>query len=789
MKNKITVSIVLACCLNFFVFAVVSAASQYNELGKIPVLEYHQIADYEARWTRNIENFKKDLEFLYNNDYYPISVANFVSGEIDVPAGKKPVVLTFDDGSQGQFNILENEEIDADSAVGAMLQFCKEKTDFDCRAIFYVNALPFKQKDLVAKKLNFLIENGFEIGNHTLTHADLAKSNNINYELGELNNRVLDWLNVEFKIESLAYPFGAYPKAEGEMNKIKSGSHDGNNYKITNAFLVGAEPSFSPYHKNFNPYKIPRIQAIEEEWIRHFNRYNSSTEKITEKFKPFISDGDVSKISFLEEDKDLLAAQYVEGKTKFKQKIVNSEKKHLEVDIEKEEKKMDENFAVTENSFIKPIAIKDDFVQMPVNAYKDMFDFFQPLVEKVEIKNVPNNLEVKNNRFYYQVSDGDSYESIAERFVWESSFSSVPKFIEAIKVKNEGLDLKTGNVLEIPGILLLQLPSVLEVKNPRGIYLTAYSVKQSGKEFADSLASYGGNMIVFDVKAGKLGYKSDLSQVKELNDQSGGAYNLEEWIEYLHEKNIYTVGRLVAFKDANVAAQRRDWNLMKKGTKSYWSNNEGAIWLDPTHPEVKEYLKAITLELAQKGIDEIQYDYVRFPATGTAKTFSFVGEERGLNREQAITEFVTEMKKAVEPYGTKISVDVFGVAGWSALDASIVGQNIPELAKVVDVIYPMIYPSHFGAGYNGHPDPANDPYYFVQESTKKFLKLAEGGKAEIRPWFQGFPLGVRNFGDWYLLDQKKAINDIGLDSFVVWSPGNKYAVTWSSLYDAFPEEE
>lgn len=798
MKKIFPILLFLSVLTIFYInsggFLKAESLSLPNEMGRIPVLEYHQIADYEARWTRKIANFKSDLEFLYNNDYFPITVKDFVSGNIKTPLGKKPVVITFDDGSQGQFNLLEDGSIDPDSAVGIMNSFCESHYDFDCTAIFFVNSVPFKQADKVEEKLNYLVDHGYEVGNHTYGHADLAKSDRINFEIGAINKRFAEWLGDKFNVDSLAYPFGAYPKDESRWESLYGGKYEGSDYQITNAFLVGAEPSFSPYNKNFNPFKIPRIQAIDDEWLRHFNRGVGVTERVKEKFTPFVSDGDINMIRVAEDQQNLLAE-------KFKDRLGENEGKIsvLSVDLinKNEMTRLLEKKSVTfserpadpsaerEIAFIaRPISLKSSVLESPVNFYSKVFNYFQPLVKNVEIRTPPQDLAVNGQAFYYEVKPGDTYDSIAAQYLGKSSFYSVSSFAKEISQKNGNMELAVGFSLEMPGIILLSLPRNFEVNSPRGVYLTAYSVVKSGREYADQVAASGGNMIVFDVKAGRLGYKSDLKIVNEINDQSGYAYDLEEWINYLHEKGIYAVGRIVAFKDEHVAASKRDWNLKKKGTSTFWSNNEGAIWLDPSNLEVRDYLKQISIELAQKGIDEIQFDYVRFPAMGTASTFSFDGEKRGLDREQVITEFAREIKQAIEPYGTKIGVDVFGVAGWSALDASIVGQNIPELGAVVDVIYPMVYPSHFGAGYNGHVDPANEPYFFVQESTKKFQKLVGDGGAEIRPWFQGFPMGVRNFGTWYLLEQKKALNDISLDSFVVWSPGNKYSVTWPALYAA-----
>lgn len=713
------------------VFLTMSGASvRAAEIGLIPVLEYHHIGSEESRWTRSRENFRKDLEFLYNNDYRPITVKNFAAGKIPLPKGKKPVVITFDDGLRNQFNYLPTEEIDPDSALGIMEAFCADYPDFGCTAIFFVNGFPFGQKELIEKKLNFLVDRGYELGNHTLSHAKLAQSPSLPFELGEMNRRFKKWLGEKFIVDSLAYPFGGMPQSEANWSLLKSGDYQGEVYTIKTAFLVGAEPAKPAFHPDFDPWKIPRIQAVEEEWRRHFGRFDNSTGKTEEKFKPLVSDG----------------SEFIVKSSKFFAKRIGV-------------------------SLSWPTPFKDF----------DLKGFIPPLLF------LPAEISLQGTDFVYEAKSDEDYETVARRFLPYTPFKS-PSFYAA--------ELEKANKIELPlpGERKMILPFMrfwpsyqsFKVENLRGVYLTANSVKGRGRSIVEKLVASGGNMVVFDIKEGKVAYRSNLDAVRDLGDQAEAAYDLAEWVDYLHYRGVYAVGRLVAFKDGGLAARRRDWNLRHRFDGGPWSNQEGAIWLDPSHPEVKNYLRAIVLEAADKGVDEIQFDYVRFPATGRANNFTFVGEADGFNREQVITAFVREMKTALNAAGAKIGVDVFGVAGWSALDASIVGQNISALGEVADVIYPMIYPSHFGAGYNGHPDPANDPYFFVGESMRKFIKLTENTKVEIRPWFQGFPLGVRGFGQDYMIKQKKAVNDLGRDAFVVWSPGNRYEVSWSILLPFSP---
>ena len=155
-----------------------------NELGRVMILEYHKIDYPEERWTRTPENFRRDLETLYARGYRLINLTDLLDRKIALPAGTTPVVLTFDDSSPGQFRYLEKNgtvEIDPKSGIGVLEAFIAEHQDFGRAGTFYVlpgaskpNRL-FNQPEHEGRKLQYLVGRGYEIGNHTLWHANLGK--------------------------------------------------------------------------------------------------------------------------------------------------------------------------------------------------------------------------------------------------------------------------------------------------------------------------------------------------------------------------------------------------------------------------------------------------------------------------------------------------------------------------------------------------------------------------------------------------------------------------------------
>ena len=320
------------------------------------------------------------------------------------------------------------------------------------------------------------------------------------------------------------------------------------------------------------------------------------------------------------------------------------------------------------------------------------------------------------------------------------------------------------------------LPALPE--HPKGVYMTSITAASDyGKELTADLKSAGGNMVVIDIQDGnaRLSYASSVPISAELGMQGETFSDLSGLVRSLHLRGFYIVARFVAFKQPHLAQTKTAWALKDRSTGAPFTARDGLVWLDPSNPELIDYLLAVSLELADMGFDEIQYDYIRFPEAGARGYIGYAWQQSEKDRERVITEFVTTAAAALHEKGVKVGLDVFGVVAWNdGYDGKIIGQNIADLSRVVDAIYPMIYPSHFGDGFSGIKNPAGQPYYMVSESTKKFLALMRGGRAVVRPWLQGFVYRVPNYGTWYVEEQMKALEDLGIQEYVVWNAGNRY---------------
>ena len=264
-----------------------------NELGRVMILEYHKIDYPEERWTRTPENFRRDLESLYKRGYRLIGLNALLDRRIDLPAGTTPVVLTFDDSSPGQFRYIEEGGrliIDPKCAVGILEAFAREHPDFGHVATFYVlpgaskpNRL-FNQPEYEGKKLQYLVNQGYEIGNHTLWHANLGK-----YDEATVRTQIAEaqqWIQrlvPDYRIRTIALPHGVYPK---NVDWAMRGSAKGTSYSHDGILMVAGGPVMSPFDRRFEPTRLPRIQAVEADltfWLRYFDRNPQER---------FVSDGD-----------------------------------------------------------------------------------------------------------------------------------------------------------------------------------------------------------------------------------------------------------------------------------------------------------------------------------------------------------------------------------------------------------------------------------------------------------------------------------------------------------------
>ncbi|MCU0317525.1 MAG: polysaccharide deacetylase family protein [Fimbriimonadaceae bacterium] len=229
-----------------------------NLQGSVMVVMYHQLGPTEKYMVRSYDNFRKDLNRLYEMGYRPVTMAEYAQNKMSLAPGASPVVLTFDDSWISQFRMLPDGTIDRKSFVGIWEEFAQKHPDFPVKGTFYVlpNG-PFEQKNSAARKLELLRSWGSEIASHTIKHYDLRKKSDevVKKELAESAEfvRSLGWEPV-----SLALPYGSIPR---NTKLLEGFEWNGKRVKYQNVVLAGSAPNFSPNHRRFNPLRIWRVQA------------------------------------------------------------------------------------------------------------------------------------------------------------------------------------------------------------------------------------------------------------------------------------------------------------------------------------------------------------------------------------------------------------------------------------------------------------------------------------------------------------------------------------------------
>ncbi|HEY6948295.1 MAG TPA: polysaccharide deacetylase family protein [Gemmatimonadales bacterium] len=263
-----------------------------NTLGRIPILEYHLIADQDSRWGRSRDGFRRDLELLYERGYRPISVAQLIDGDLALPAGTSPVVITFDDASPGQFRYVEHGgklEIDPASGVGIWLDFARRHPDWPLRATFCLlpaasaghaffgdRGIDGQQTAWRFRKLRFLADQGFELCAHTLWHANLATLSDAGVQEQIARSLVaIDSAVPGYRVRTFALPLGIWPRNrelahQGSWRDPKSGRTVA--YRFDAILEVAGPPARSPRAPGFDPLKLPRVQVVGDNLARELDR-------------------------------------------------------------------------------------------------------------------------------------------------------------------------------------------------------------------------------------------------------------------------------------------------------------------------------------------------------------------------------------------------------------------------------------------------------------------------------------------------------------------------------------
>ena len=298
------------------------ASDGINELGKVPIMMYHGIREKTSNSTgtvggnvdkdgynRTPESFRKDLEFYYEKGYRMIRLDDYINGKVDVEYGKSPIILTFDDGNEDNIKVTGLDDngniiIDKNSAVGILEEFKKKHPDANVTATFFVNGGIFNQSEYNEKILKWMVDNGYDIGNHTQTHLDIKKSSGdrVQKEIAYVYDKLEELIPGKY-VKIIALPFGSpYTKTHDNFKYVLSTTYNGKTYDTEAALRVGWEPEVSCFDKDFDKTFLKRCRAYDN------NGKEFDIEMVFTNLEKnrYISDGDPNTITIKESDKDKL---------------------------------------------------------------------------------------------------------------------------------------------------------------------------------------------------------------------------------------------------------------------------------------------------------------------------------------------------------------------------------------------------------------------------------------------------------------------------------------------------
>ncbi|MDR2687189.1 MAG: putative glycoside hydrolase [Oscillospiraceae bacterium] len=328
----------------------------------------------------------------------------------------------------------------------------------------------------------------------------------------------------------------------------------------------------------------------------------------------------------------------------------------------------------------------------------------------------------------------------------------------------------------------------------KGLYVTAWSAGM-----ADRMSHYIELCDTTEINALVLDVKDDRGQITFLNSVEGASQasfniipDIEKIVSRLKEHGIYAIARLVCFKDP-LWSRLHPGLAIRNARGAPWKDADGVTWLDPYNRASWGYIAAVAKQAARLGFDEIQLDYVRFPAGGNLREIDYGSAGGGKPKAEAIGEFLAYVRAALAGTGAKLSADIFGITAIHSGDFEDIGQDLLAMAQHADTICPMVYPSHFAnKRQNGvgqfiaetlFEAPDTQPYGVIYNTLILIRnRLPSGGRrAGIRPYLQDFTASYLGAGYYQtyaagqVREQVQAVYDAGFEEWILWNPSGVYS--------------
>ncbi len=354
--------------------------------------------------------------------------------------------------------------------------------------------------------------------------------------------------------------------------------------------------------------------------------------------------------------------------------------------------------------------------------------------------------------------------------------------IKHVTINSEQASVVSNETPEKPKFIVTHIETPKAVK---ALYMTSWvaGTRKIRDRLISVVDSTEANSLVIDIKdySGKIAFKVDDQALKDIGAEENRIPNIKEFIGYLHDKNIYVIGRITVFQDPFYTKVRPNTAVKKESDKTVWKDYKGLSFVDVGAKEYWDYIVVLSKESYDVGFDELNFDYIRFPSDGNMRDIYYPFSEEAINADPklgkaiALREFFKYLHSELSDTGVKMSADLFGMTATNKDDLNI-GQILEYAAPYFDYLAPMVYPSHYPKGFNGYKNVNKYPYEIVKLSMDEAVKRmisASTSPQKIRPWLQDFDYPVTYTSE-MVRAQKRAVYDAGLTSWMMWDPSNVY---------------
>ena len=359
----------------------------------------------------------------------------------------------------------------------------------------------------------------------------------------------------------------------------------------------------------------------------------------------------------------------------------------------------------------------------------------------------------------------------------------IPMTYEVYSSSSLKESITADTVSSVKEIEKIKISHIKTPKVVKALYMTNWVAgnKDKRNKLVNIVDTTELNSIVLDIKdyTGRIGFAVTNPDLIKIGSSEERVKDIKEFIQTLHDKGIYVIGRISTFQDSFFVKRFPEYAVKTKSGE-VWKDYKGVSWLDVGAKPVWNYIRDIGNEAYSLGFDELNFDYIRFPSDGNMSDIKYTYSE-GKIKSEAIKEFFIYLDNEFRPRNIPISADLFGMTTSNTDDLGI-GQVLENALAHFDFVAPMVYPSHYPPNFNGWKKPAEKPYdviYFAMSRAYNRAITATSSPMKLRPWLQDFSIGGTYYTSDMIREEKRAVYDVGLDSWMMWNASNNY--TYSAL--------